>query len=525
MVSKEDVVGLQPPVFNLVRDLGAFFTKNGIDAFIVGGFIRDFLLDRAASDIDLAIDSDSFLTGGRLATHFNARLVKLDGLNQVARIVLPGTLVFETGISHLDITGIDGGITGDLARRDFSINAIACPLEKWPASDSREGLLCSLIDPCRGIESIKNRTIAAVNDQAFEADSLRLLRGVRLAAELDFSIEPHTLELIKLLSYRIQNGAAERIREELLNILKLPVSGRVISHLDELDILGRIIPELIACKETVQPKEHHWNVFWHSVKCVEAIEFLLDDGAWPYADAGCKDLVPLSAEILNYFKSGISADADRLQIIKFAALLHDIAKPVTRIINDAGRIRFFGHPVKGAPLTESILGKLRFSGREAKMAADLTLHHLRPVQMNQPDQMPTDRAVYRYLRDTGDVAVDTLFLSLADHLAARGPALDQRIWRLHCDVVRHVLDKKQRMESCRGKPRLINGHDLLDNFKLPPGPMIKSILEAVAEAQALGEITTRGQALRLAAKIVNQQQTEETDRSGYRRGKGILKPR
>ncbi|MDD4794272.1 MAG: hypothetical protein PHU18_03365, partial [Dehalococcoidales bacterium] len=189
-----------------------------------------------------------------------------------------------------------------------------------------------------------------------------------------------------------------------------------------------------------------------------------------------------------------------------------------------GRIRFYGHPVQGEPITRSILTRLRFSLKEIRMAAGMTMHHLRPVQMNQKGQPPTNRAIYRYLRDTGEIAIDTLFLSLADHLAARGPALEPEFWAEHCRIAGMVIDRMKEIEKSKKEPSLINGHDLLDNFKLTPGPVIKAVLETVAEAQAIGEIATRDQALDFARNIIEKRDLPAVNNKDYRQGKGIIKP-
>jgi len=518
-------VGFRPPVFNLLSLLETFFSKKGISAYIVGGFIRDFALNRTINDLDLAITDDSFSVGKELADSLGGRLVKLDEANLVARIILPENLSSSGSIKHLDLNTLQGDIITDLSRRDFTLNAMACPIAEWPENPIPGIIPENIIDPYLGRISIKENKIVAVSNQAFEDDALRLLRGVRLAGELGFHIEENTWSLIKEQHHHIEKTASERIRDELLLIFKLSNTGEIIKNLSELGLLDMLIPELAPCRATTQPKEHHWNVFWHSVKCIDAVEFLLGSGEWPFADNMYREQVPLSRELIDYFNEPVSSDSTRLQVMKLAALLHDVAKPATRIINGSGRIRFFGHPAQGAPMARDILTRLRFTSREIKMASEMTLHHLRPVQMNQPGEMPTDRAIYRYLRDTGEVAIDTLFLSLADHLSARGPALVPSIWKAHCDIVEHVIRRKRQMESCKKEAGLINGHDLLDNFRLSPGPVIKNILEAVNEAQVVGDISTREQALELAEKIISNQGLLETDRRSYRQGKGIIKPK
>ncbi|MDD5604783.1 MAG: HD domain-containing protein [Dehalococcoidales bacterium] len=515
--------GLNQKNSRLLTRVEAFFSQSAGSAFLVGGYLRDCILGRTPEDIDLAISSDALITAPALAEFINGHFVVLDSKNHIARIVLPEDYQPASTVKHLDINTIRDDILYDLARRDFTINAMALPIEK--ANDLVPGATVpELIDPYQGIDAISRRTISAVSPQVFKNDGIRLLRCVRLSQELGFKIDGDTLSLLKENSDCIRGIAGERVREELLRLFKIDNTGDVIIQLDKLGILEGIIPELIPCKTTQQPKEHHWDVFGHSVKCIDAVDYLLRKGNWPYAASDARKIAPWNNHIQNYFEYPVAVDSNRRQILKIAALLHDIAKPDTRTITEDGRIRFYGHPAHGEPITQSILTRLRFSIKETRMAAGMTLHHLRPVQMNQKGQLPTSRAIYRYLRDTGDIAIDTLFLSLADHLAARGPTLEAGFWAEHCRIADMVIGKKEAMEESTKAPSLINGHDLLDNFNLAPGPIIRAILEAVAEAQAVGDITTRGEALKLVGEIIGSKDLPMVDNRDYRQGKGIIKP-
>jgi len=181
-------------------------------------------------------------------------------------------------------------------------------------------------------------------------------------------------------------------------------------------------------------------------------------------------------------------------MLKMAALLHDMAKPQTKSTEATGRIRFLGHGKEGAVMAASILERLRFSTKEIKLVETMVRHHLRPGQMSNVG-LPTPRAIYRYFRDTGDAGIDTLFLSLADHLATRGPRLDMAAWQEHAQMVEYVLAQRLEQQSRVTPPKLVDGHDLIDIFGMSPGPEVGEILEAVREAQAAGDVATRDEAL------------------------------
>jgi poly(A) polymerase len=337
--------------------------------------------------------------------------------------------------------------------------------------------------------------VRAVSEKAFTSDALRLLRAVRLASELGFNISQETEAQIKCHAHLITGVAGERIREELLRLLAAPKTEQLLLYLDNLGLLTALISELAHTKGVEQPREHAWDVFNHSVKTAAAVDFVLRQGDWQYAGGEeVLKLVPWSAELSEHFNQKVSSGSTRRLLLKLAALLHDIAKPQTKIIDERGRTRFLGHPGEGAPIAAHVLERLRFSSKEVKLAAGIVRYHLRPVQMSR-GELPSRRAIYRYFRDTGEVAIDTLFFSLADHLATRGPDLDMANWQEHTNIVAHVLSQRSRQNGVVSPPKLINGHDLISNFNLTPGPEIGKLLEAVCEAQASGEVSNREEAL------------------------------
>jgi len=390
----------------------------------------------------------------------------------------------------LDFSTVKGTIEQDLAQRDFTIDAIAVDLSQL-GKDSTD---VSLIDPFNGWDDLHQGVIRTVAETAFESDAARLLRAVRLAAELGFSIDKETEALIQRQSYLIARVAGERVREELLRLLTIPQTGHLLPYLDKLGLITAMIPELAQTKGIEQPKEHFWNVFDHSLETVIAVDFLLRQGAWEHTSEEVLAATPWSAELAQHFALEVSSGSTRRLLLKLAALLHDVAKPRTKAIDVGGRMRFLGHAKEGAIITTAILERLRFSAKEVKLMETMVRYHLRPGQMSQ-DGFPSHRAIYRYFRDTGEAGVDILFLSLADHLATRGPQLNMTHWQRHSQTVDYVLTQRFEQEALVVPPKLVDGHDLINIFGMSPGPKIGELLEQVREAQASGELATREEAL------------------------------
>ncbi len=479
---------LEPETSSLLTKVSNFFTEQDIKSYLVGGFVRDVLLGRDTADIDIAVAGDALEVAPKVATAFGGKYIMLDEINGVGRVVVVG----EGGRWELDFSTFRGSIEQDLERRDFTIDAMAVDFRQL-GEDFR------LIDPFSGLNDLNQGMIRVVSETAFQSDAVRLLRAVRLAAELDFSIDTQTQYLIRRYCQHLTGVAGERVREELLRLLAMPQAGQFLAYLDELDLLMVMIPELTQTKGVVQPKEHFWDVFSHSIKTVGATSFLLRQGTWEDASDAVLAVTPWSATLAQHFALEVSHGSTRGSLLKLAALLHDIAKPQTKTIEADGRMRFLGHAKEGADVAVNILERLRFSGKEVKLVETMVRHHLRPMQMSS-NGFPTHRAIYRYFRDTGEAGIDILFLSLADHLATRGVHLDPAAWREHAQLVEYVLSQRFQEESVVIPPKLIDGYALINTFGLSPGPKIGELLELVREAQASGEVTTGEEALAFVRK-------------------------
>jgi len=280
-------------------------------------------------------------------------------------------------------------------------------------------------------------------------------------------------------------------------------------------LLLALIPELGESKGVEQPTVHFWDVFEHSLQTVAAIEFLIRENDWEYSNDDMLSTAPWSDVIERHLSQEVSSGSNHKVLLKLAGLFHDIAKPMTKSIDDTGRARFLGHTKQGAAMTANILERLRFSNREIRLVESLVYHHLRPVQMAH-EGLPTQRAIYRYFRDTGEADIDILVLALADYLASRGPLASMKEWRNHCQLINYILTEHDKQQAKILPVKLIDGHDIINNFDLSPGPLIGKLLAMVNEAHASGELSTREEALALVRRelsAVSKQQTRVSQKS------------
>ena len=442
-----------------------------------------------------------------LAARLDGRLVPLDAQQRVFRIVVRGDATDDTPDAwHVDLSAMDGGVEADLARRDFTVNALAVAVADAgaAASDWR------LIDPFHGRADLTDGVLRAVGPDAIASDPVRGLRAVRLAAQLGFTIDADTQRLIADAAPSLPASAPERVRDELLAILAQPGVLDHLGLLDRLGLLDAVLPELSPARGVSQPVEHHWDVFDHSLQAAAMVERVLDPAFRAHDEAG--RCIPWQPWLDDHFAGELSDGHPRSTWLVLAGLLHDVAKPQTKRTEPSGRVRFLGHTTLGAEMTEGLLLRLRVSNRGVRTLRAIVEAHLRPSQLAQKGEVPTSRALYRFFRELEDDAVDTLYLSLADFLAARGPDLPMDEWQAHCDRVAYALRHRAPQAALDQAPRLLDGHDLMRVFSLEPGPRFRPLLEMVREAQAAGAVSTKAEALALVQRTLHDVSAEPVGR-------------
>lgn len=481
------------------------------EAHLVGGAVRDALLKKPVKDLDLAVKGgpDFGSRVGKLARRLKASVFMLDDERQVARLTLRAAEPKERGL-QLDIAPFQGkDLQEDLRLRDFTVNAMALPLTAsfHPRRDKKTGLFrlpavkrTDLLDPYGGLKDLKAKTIRLVSPAALTEDPLRLLRAFRFAATLGFRIEPKTLKLIKLRAALITKSAPERIHDELMMILASPAAAARTKELYAAGLLTAILPELEAQRTCAEIYYGKGGVLKHTFAVMERLDHLFENiGAY----------IPNWGRISEFF-----AEKD---VLKLAALLHDVAKPpCARMIN--GRLRFFGHEEHGAAVSWRIMERLRFSRDHCKLLSRIIGHHLRPGNLASNDAI-SDRAIFRFFRTMGEYTVPLLILSWADHSSyitlAQLRSIRDKMKEKPFDIpkgglprdgikktlrflqVLNLLFKVYISKNIKLKTiRLIDGHDVIKALKMKPGPEVGEILEKVSLRQFEGRIKTRRQALR-----------------------------
>lgn len=415
------------------------FEATKFEVYLVGGCVRNLLLQREIKDWDLTTNATpeqilKLFPHGFYDNKFGTVGVPIQISNE-KRTVEITTFRTEHGYSDRrrpDRVEWGKSIEEDLARRDFTINAVALKL-----ITNNKQLITNLIDPYHGQKDIKNKIIRAVGDpkERFKEDALRLLRAVRIATELSFAIEEKTWKEIVSDAPLITKVSGERISIELLSILASNNAYEGVMLLKQANLLNYILPELLEGVGISQkrPGRHHMDdVFTHNVL---SLKF-------------CPSKDP---------------------IVRFAALLHDVGKPKVMSKDEEGLVVFYNHEIAGANIARNICDRLKFSRKERDKIINLIRWHMFTV-----DEKLSDAGIRRFIRRTGVGNVkDMMDLRIGDRLG--GGTQTAESWRLK-------LFKKRIEDQLKPAPFSINdlaidGNDIMQELKLKPGPKIGEILQ------------------------------------------------
>jgi putative nucleotidyltransferase with HDIG domain len=442
----------------------------GEPAWLVGGAVRDRLLGRETTDLDVAVAGDPRTAAKALGRAASAAAFPLSEAFGAWRVVAPGH-AWQVDFVPLR----EGDLASDLAARDFTINAMAEPL----GGDGE------LVDPFGGAQDLRAGRLQLVTERALVDDPLRALRAVRFATELGLSLAPETAAAVRAHAPGLASVAPERSFAELKRVVAAPAAGAGIRLALALGVTAAILPELDALRGVEQSPYHHLDVLGHTLEVLD--ESLAIADALPRHSARVRDR--LAAPLAEGLSIG---DA-----LRFAALLHDVAKPATREVRADGRVTFMGHDALGAEQVAAILRRLRASEKLVGFVAHLTRHHLRLGFMVHEGPL-TRRAAWRYLRRMAPYAVETTLLTVADRRATRGRNAGPAT-AAHEALADAMLDHA--FAPGFAAP-LVRGDELARALGIAAGPRIGELLAQLEEDRYAGAIVTREDALRRARELL-----------------------
>ncbi len=452
----------------------------GTPAWIVGGAVRDRLLGRPVDDLDLVIEGDVRGAAKRLARAVGGPTFSLSREFGAWRVLAPDRTW------RVDLSPVQGGsLDADLRLRDLTVNALAEPLAGG-----------GLVDPTGGRSDLDARLLRMAGPGSFTDDPLRVVRLVRLALGLGFAIDADTAAAARAAADGLARVSGERIFAELNLLLAHDRAPAGIGLLADVGALAVVLPEISALDGVEQNRYHDRDVLGHTLEVLEEAIALERD---PGPVLGAEHADALRAVLGEPLADGLP----RSMGLRWGALLHDAAKPSTRVMRDDGEVGGFpGHDVQGAELARDVLSRLKASERLRAHVAALTRHHLRLGFLVHSQPLDV-HDVYGYLTTTEPVEVDVTLLSVADRLATRGRKAEEAIAR-HVALARDILPAVLAWRAAGGRPApLLRGDVLARRLGVDPGPEIGRVMRALSEAQYTGEVTTPDEAVELARRLLS----------------------
>jgi len=470
--------------------------------YLVGGAVRDLLLQRPVHDLDFVLPGETRKLANELACRLNGALYVMDEERDTTRVIVGQSSSKTMVVDFATLRSND--LEGDLCARDFTINAMAYDVA---APDH-------LIDPTGGLGDLREKRIRNCSPASFSEDPVRVLRMIRQALGLGFRIESETLRLSRAAAHLLPRISAERKRDEVFRILDGPRVALAIRLLDQVGALVQVLPELESLKGVQQAEPHTLDAWEHTLSVVQYLEQLLSPLVGMYREETVSDLTTGSAvlwlgrfreQLAGHFQQTLVNGRTPRALLFFAALYHDIAKPETQTFTSPGKTHFYNHDTLGAKIITRRGRALSLSVAEIQRLERIVEHHMRVHHLAGPfrnvpsgagEERLARRAVYRFFRDAGEAGVDVCLLTLADTRGTYGVTLPQQVWEAELETCRALLEAYwEKSEEVVSPPRFLTGSDLIHEFGLKPGRVIGLLLDAIREGQAAGEIHSREEAL------------------------------
>lgn len=464
-VVKERVIDIDD---SLLRRIGAIADESGVEAYVVGGYVRDAMLGKRVKDVDIVVVGDGIAFAKAVAAKF--------GIQNVVVYEKFGTAMLPMGEGKVEFVAAreesydrgsrkptvrEATLDSDLSRRDFTINAVAASINK-----DRWGLV---IDPFGGEGDMRRGILRTPLDpeKTFDDDPLRMMRAVRFASQLQFSIEPAVFDAIKRMAPRIAIVSKERVTDEFLKILRTDKPSIGLKLFYETGLAKQVFPELVDMVGVEQRKDyHHKDVFLHTLKVIDNICKMTDD-LW----------------------------------LRFAALAHDIAKPRTKAFKEGIGWTFHGHEDLGARMMKPLFRRMRLPLDRLPYVEKLVRLHLRPMVLVSEEV--TDSAVRRLLFDAGEDIDDLMILCRAD-ITSQNP---QRVARYlkNYDIVMAKMKEVEESDRLRNWQPPVRGEEIMHVCGIPPGPLVGILKTRIEEAILDGNIPNEHDAaLEFLLKIKDQ---------------------
>ncbi len=439
---------LRHPIFKVLGDAA---DEAGLEAYVVGGFVRDLLLERPSKDIDIVVVGSGISFAQRIGKKLNKDIAIFKNFGtanlkyQDLEVEFVGARKESYRSESRKPIVENGTLADDQLRRDFTVNAMAIQLNAAQFG--------KMLDPFGGLDHLERRLIKTPIDskQTFSDDPLRMMRAIRFATQLDFQIDALAIAAIEAKKERIKIISQERITDELNKIIASPKPSIGFKLLFDTGLLKIIFPQMtdLSGVDYIAGKGHK-NNFYHTLEVLDNISIVTND-LW----------------------------------LRWAAILHDIAKPATKRFDPNHGWTFHGHEDKGARMVPKIFAQLKLPQNEKmKFVQKLVKLHLRPIVL--AEDVVTDSAVRRLLFDSGEEIESLMMLCNADVTTKND--YKKKKYRRNFELVNQKIKDVEERDQLRNWQPPITGEDIMKTFNLLPGIEVGKIKNAIREAILEGDI-------------------------------------
>ncbi len=465
----------------ILHDIGKLADKNKVEAYVVGGYVRDYFLERKRTDFDITVVGDALDFAKKVAKHFKSKTVEFKKFRTAMvpvgdyQVEFVGTRKEEYREDSRDPIVTEGTLEDDIKRRDFTINSLAAHLNK-----ENKGKVIDLFD---GLHDIEKKIIRTPLDPkvTYKDDPLRMMRAARFSAQLDFRIDRTSMNAIMEMSERMEIISQERISAEFLKIIDSEHPSNGLSALFSSGLLKEIFPELHDMQGVENVKigdkiHSHKDILFHSFKVLD-------------------NIVPHTNNTW----------------LRLAALLHDIAKPKTRRFTSKTGYTFHGHEEIGARWMKRIFKRMKFPMEHLPYVEKLVRLHGRPMSL--VDSEVTDSAVRRLAVQAGDALEDLFTLVRAD-ITTKNPNLSEKYKNNYEEVFQKVIDVQER-DKLREFQSPVRGEEIMKECNLPPCRAVGYIKENIEEAILEGIIPNEYSDAKLFFKANKKDWLKEAEEQGF----------
>ncbi len=455
------------------------------EIYLVGGYVRDFLLGFVPADVDFVTSASPAMLSEAVAKRFDGNCFALHEEEEIQRVTLRDRGTLRT----LDFSPIKGkGVRDDLWTRDFTINAMAIDVLKL-VEKGEARLPQDIIDTGYGWKDLSEGVLRECGNHTFLDDPVRILRGVRFRHLLGMEYEERTLNHMRKYATLISRCPGERVASEIMESLALQGCADIFSEMEKLSLLISVFPELADTVGVPQNAYHHLDVWSHTLETLRELERIIRDPEAIYAGFG--------ETIREHMENPLYDNYPRWALLKLAALYHDAGKPESFSVDEEGKIHFFGHQKASAEKTASMAARLRLSRKASEYLVKVVSMHM-DIGLALGGRL-SFRTPARLAGRLGDVLVDVVLLSTADRFATRGPLTTEEGLCRYVELCRTLLEINVKQEELEP---LLNGRDLMEELGIEEGPLVGRLLRELRARQLEGEILTPREGFELAKKLL-----------------------